>query len=85
MTEVGPVVAKSVLEFFESEPGRKILRRMKQLRHFSQRAKNFGKESGKAAAGRQSLCSLTGALPSMTREEATAENRSARRPCQRQR
>src|SRR5439155_367240 len=31
VTEVGPVVATSVLEFFESEAGSKILSRMKQL------------------------------------------------------
>src|SRR5437870_3283457 len=31
VTEVGPVVAESVLEFFESEAGNKILHRMKQL------------------------------------------------------
>src|SRR4029077_9598784 len=31
VTEVGPVVAESVLDFFASAAGRKILRRMKEL------------------------------------------------------
>src|SRR5690242_12103208 len=32
VTQVGPVVAQSVLDFFESSAGRKIVQRMKQLR-----------------------------------------------------
>src|SRR6267378_1098097 len=72
VTEVGPVVAKSVLEFFESEAGKKILHRMKQL---GIRPKNEKIAAKKAAelplAGKTFV--LTGTLPAMTREEASAK------------
>lgn len=68
-TELGPVVARSVLDFFDSEAGRRILQRMTEL--------HIHPQSQKLAAGRKEslLFSgktfvLTGTLPSMTREEA---------------
>ena len=72
VTEVGPVVAKSVLEFFESEPGRKILRRMKQLHISPKSEKISAKKAAKLPLADKAFV-LTGALPSMTREEATAK------------
>jgi len=72
VTEVGPVVAKSVLEFFESEPGRKILRRMKQLYISPKSEKISVKKVAKLPLADKAFV-LTGALPSMTREEATAK------------
>jgi DNA ligase (NAD+) len=72
VTEVGPVVAKSVLDFFASDAGKKILRRMKQL---GIKPKSEMISSKKAAAlplaGKTFV--LTGSLPSMTREEASAQ------------
>ncbi len=71
VTEVGPVVAESVLNFFESDTGRKTLRRMKAL---GVRPKSEKISQEKAAqlplAGKTFV--LTGTLPSMTREEASA-------------
>ena len=70
VTEVGPVVAKSVLDFLESDAGKRILRRMKQL----------GIEPESEKISPQNVASLplagktfvlTGTLPSMTREQAT--------------
>jgi DNA ligase (NAD+) len=72
VTEVGPVVAKSVLQFFESEPGRKILRRMKQLYISPKSEKISAKKAAKLPLADKAFV-LTGALPSMTREEATAK------------
>ena len=70
-TEVGPVVAHSVLDYFKSETGRRVVRRMKELHIHPQSQK-------KAASARAALplsgktFVLTGTLPSMTREEAGA-------------
>jgi DNA ligase (NAD+) len=72
VTEVGPVVAKSVLQFFESEPGLKILRRMKQLYISPKSEKISAKKAAKLPLADKAFV-LTGALPSMTREEATAK------------
>jgi DNA ligase (NAD+) len=70
VTEVGPVVAQSVLGFFASVAGKKILQRMKEL---GIEPKNERVSPKKAAelplAGKTFV--LTGTLPSMTREEAT--------------
>ncbi|HWM24888.1 MAG TPA: NAD-dependent DNA ligase LigA [Chthoniobacterales bacterium] len=70
VTEVGPVVAKSILDFFASAPGKKALQRMKRLglapagEQFSAR-----KALDLPLAGKTFV--LTGTLPSMTRDEAT--------------
>ncbi len=70
VTAVGPVVAKSVLDFFASSAGRKILRRMKQLGIRPQSEKISPKKAaGLAFAGKTFV--LTGTLPSMTRDEAS--------------
>jgi DNA ligase (NAD+) len=70
VTEVGPVVAKSVLDFFASPIGRKILRRMKELGIQPRSEKVSAKKAaGLPLAGKTFV--LTGTLPSMTREEAT--------------
>jgi DNA ligase (NAD+) len=70
VTEVGPVVAQSILDFFASDAGKKILRRMKQ---FGIKPKSEKISPQKVAAlpltGKTFV--LTGTLPSMTREEAT--------------
>ena len=72
VTEVGPVVAKSVLDFFGTAAGKKILQRMKQLRiHPKSEKVSAKKMAGLPLAGKTFV--LTGTLPSMTREEATAK------------
>src|SRR6266700_797243 len=72
VTEVGPVVAKSVLAFFESEAGSRILRRMKQLHIFLKSEKISAKKAAKLPLAEKAFV-LTGALASMTREEATTK------------
>jgi len=72
VTEVGPVVAKSVVAFFEAEAGSKILRRMKQL-HISPKSEKISARKAAKLPLAEKIFVLTGALPSMTREEATAK------------
>src|SRR5437764_13010030 len=69
VTQVGPVVAQSVLHFFASSVGKKILQRMKQLEIEAKTEKVSAKKmQGLPLAGKTFV--LTGTLPSMTREEA---------------
>ena len=70
VTEVGPVVAKSVLDFFGSAEGKKILQRMKQLRIHPKTEKVSAKKMAELPLAGKTFV-LTGTLPSMTREEAT--------------
>jgi DNA ligase (NAD+) len=70
VTEVGPVVAKSVLDYFNSDEGRKVLRRIKELKIRPQSHKSGPPKSGQPFSGMTFV--LTGTLPSMTREEAAA-------------
>ena len=70
VTEVGPVVAKSVLDFFASPAGKKILRRMKDLGIQPKSEKVSAKKVAELPLGGKTFV-LTGTLPSMTREEAT--------------
>ena len=72
VTEVGPVVARSVLNFFESDTGNKILRRLKHLGISPKSEKNSAKKAADLPLAEKTLV-LTGTLPSMTREEATAK------------
>jgi DNA ligase (NAD+) len=71
ITEVGPVVARSVLDFFESDAGKKILRRLKQLGIDPKSEKLSVKKTAELPLAGKTFV-LTGTLPSMTREEATA-------------
>jgi DNA ligase (NAD+) len=70
VTEVGPVVARSVIDYFASENGRNVLRRMQQLGIHPGGQKTAAKKSELPLAGKTFV--LTGTLPSLTREEATA-------------
>ncbi len=72
VTEVGPVVAKSVLDFFASAAGKKILQRLKQLGIQPKSEKVSAKKAAKLPLVGKTFV-LTGALPSITREEATDE------------
>ncbi len=72
VTEVGPVVAKSVLDFFASAAGKKILQRMKQLGIRPKSEKVSAKKMAELPLAGKTFV-LTGTLPSMTREEASAK------------
>jgi DNA ligase (NAD+) len=69
-TEVGPVVAQSVLDFFASSVGKKTLRRIKELGIHPKTEKVSAKKTAELPLAGKTFV-LTGALPSMTREEAT--------------
>jgi DNA ligase (NAD+) len=70
VTEVGPVVAESVLDFFASAAGKKILHRMKELGIEPKSEKVSPKKAAELPLADKTFV-LTGTLPSMTREEAT--------------
>jgi DNA ligase (NAD+) len=66
------VVAENVLEFFASENGKQVLQRMQRLGiHPKSEKKSRAKAATLALAGKTFV--LTGTLPSMTREEASAK------------
>jgi len=69
-TEFGPAVAKSVLDFFASASGKKILQRLRRLRIQPRSEKVSAKKSAELPLVGKTFV-LTGTLPSMTREEAT--------------
>jgi len=72
VTAVGPVVAKSVLDFFGSAAGKKIVQRIKQLRIRPKSEKVSAKKMAALPLAGKTFV-LTGTLPSMTREEASAK------------
>src|SRR5438876_3122658 len=72
VTEVGPVVAKSVLDFFASAAGKKMLQRMRQLGIRPKSEKVSAKKMAELPLAGKTFV-LTGTLPSMTREEASAK------------
>jgi DNA ligase (NAD+) len=72
VTEVGPVVAKSVLDFFASATGKKVLQRLKELRIQPKSEKVSAKKAADLPLAGKTFV-LTGTLPSMTREEATGK------------
>jgi DNA ligase (NAD+) len=69
-TEVGPVVAQSVLDFFASTAGKKLLRRIKELGIRPKSEKVSAKKTAELPLAGKTFV-LTGTLSSMTREEAT--------------
>ena len=70
VTEVGPVVAQSAVNFFTSPVGKKILRRMKELGIEPKSEKISARKAAELPLAGKTFV-LTGTLPSMTREEAT--------------
>jgi DNA ligase (NAD+) len=70
VTDVGPVVAESVLDLFASTAGKKILKRMKELGIEPKSEKVSAKKAAELPLAGKTFV-LTGTLPSMTREEAT--------------
>ncbi|HXE42583.1 MAG TPA: NAD-dependent DNA ligase LigA, partial [Candidatus Baltobacteraceae bacterium] len=72
VTKVGPVVAKSVLDFLASRNGEKILRRMRELGiHPGSEKISATKAAALPFAGKAFV--LTGTLPTLKREEAAAK------------
>ena len=72
LVEVGPVAAASVLEYFASPAGKKVLTRIRELKIKPQSEKvSVTAKAGGVFVGKTFV--LTGTLPSMTREEATAK------------
>jgi DNA ligase (NAD+) len=69
VTEVGPVVAKSVLDYFKSEEGRNVLRRMRELKIHPQSQKSAAPRGDLPFSGKVFV--LTGTLPTLKREEAS--------------
>lgn len=76
MVEVGPVAAASVLDFFASTAGKKLLKRMSELgiQPQSEKVDVTARTKG-VFAGKTFV--LTGTLPTMSREEATAKIEAA--------
>lgn len=72
VTQVGPVVAQSVVDFFESPPGRKTIQRMKQLKIKPTSEKISAKKAAALPFAGKTFV-LTGTLPSMTRDDASAK------------
>jgi len=70
MQEVGPVAAAGVLDYFRSTAGRKVLARIRELGIKPQSEKSGAAATTGIFAGKTFV--LTGTVPSMTREEATA-------------
>ncbi|MDQ6913502.1 MAG: NAD-dependent DNA ligase LigA, partial [Verrucomicrobiota bacterium] len=76
VTEVGPVVAEAVIDFFASDNGKKILRRLHSLGIDPASEMISTKDAAKLPFGGKTFV-LTGTLPSMTREEASAQIQSS--------
>jgi DNA ligase (NAD+) len=76
LVEVGPVAAASVLDFFASAAGKKVLARIRELgiKPVSEKASIAATAAG-VFAGKTFV--LTGTLPSLTREEASAKIEAA--------
>jgi DNA ligase (NAD+) len=75
VTKVGPVVAKSVLDFFAGDNGKRILRRMKELGiHPGSEKVSAEKTETLPFSGKTFV--LTGTLSGMSRDEASARIQS---------
>lgn len=77
LPEVGPVAAASVLDFFASSPGKRVLARVRELKikPTSEMASRAVAAEGGVFAGKTFV--LTGTLPSLSRDEASAMIRQA--------
>jgi DNA ligase (NAD+) len=72
LQEVGPVAAASVLDYFASPAGKKVLARIRELKIKPENEKaSIAATTAGIFAGK--IFVLTGTLPAMTREEATAK------------
>jgi DNA ligase (NAD+) len=82
MPEVGPVAAASVLNYFASPAGKKVLARIRELGVTPEERRRLAGELADGETAPAALFAgkafvLTGTLPTMTREEATAKIEAA--------
>jgi DNA ligase (NAD+) len=77
LVEVGPVAAASVLDYFASEAGKKAVQRIHELGITPERETTKVIASSSAGIFFGKTFVLTGTLPSLTREEATAKIEAA--------
>lgn len=75
LVEVGPVAAASVLNFFASPAGRKVLARIRELKIKPENGAIQAAAAAGVFAGKTFV--LTGTLPTLTREEATVKIEAA--------
>jgi DNA ligase (NAD+) len=75
LAEVGPVAAASVLDYFASSAGKKVLGRIRELEIKPQSEKTNSAAPSGTFAGKTFV--LTGTLPTLTRNEATAKIETA--------
>ena len=75
LVEVGPVAAARVLDFFATTAGKRILARIRELGITPQNEKPSSAPPAVLFAGKTFV--LTGTLPTLTREEATAKIEAA--------
>ena len=75
--EIGPVVARSILEFFKSKAGQQVLKRLDKLKIYptGSLGVNPGITGGLPLTGKMFV--LTGTLPTLSRDEASAIIRDA--------
>jgi DNA ligase (NAD+) len=76
LVEVGPVAAASVLDYFASPAGKKVLARIRELGIKPQNEKTSAVAKAAGAFTGKTFV-LTGTLPTLTREEATAKIEAA--------
>ena len=84
VTEVGPVVADSVLDFFASTGGKRILRRLNELGIHPKSERVSAKKAAELPMAGKTFV-LTGTLAFNDARRSHGKNRSARRACHRQR
>ena len=77
LVEVGPVAAASVLNFFASPAGRKVLARIRELKIKPENGAIRAAAAAAAGVFAGKTFVLTGTLPTLTREEATAKIEAA--------
>ena len=77
LVEVGPVAAASVLNFFASPAGRKVLARIRELKIKPENGAIQAAAAAAAGVFAGKTFVLTGTLPTLTREEATAKIEAA--------
>ncbi len=74
LTVIGPKVARNIVDYFASESGKKAMARLRKLGINPKSNRPSRAESASPISGKTFV--LTGTLPTMTRDQATAEIRA---------